>query len=159
MHRVTLITVGTLKESYLADAAAEYAKRLSLFCDLREVNLPEERIADENDPRAVSAALSREGDKILAAVPKGTPLIALCVEGKQLSSEEFAETVGRFGDAGGTLAFVIGSSHGLSPAVKASAALKLSYSKMTFPHQLMRVLFLESLYRAYTIRTGKKYHK
>ena len=159
MHRVTLITVGTLKEPYLREAAEEYRTRLRAFCDLREVNLPEEKIADEDDPRAVTAALSREGEKILAAVPQGTPLVALCVEGKQLSSEEFAEAVGRYGDAGGTLAFVIGSSHGLSPAVKAAATLRLSYSKMTFPHQLMRVLFLETLYRAYTIRAGKKYHK
>ena len=159
MHRVTLITVGTLKEAYLAEAASEYRKRLAAFCDLREVNLPEERIADEDDPRAVAAALNREGEKILAALPQSTPLVALCVEGKQLSSEEFADAVGRFGDSGGTLAFVIGSSHGLSPAVKEKAALKLSYSKMTFPHQLMRVVFLESLYRAYSIRTGKRYHK
>ena len=159
MHRVTLITVGTLKEPYLSDAAAEYRKRLAAFCDLREVNLPEERIADENDPRAVAAALTKEGEKILAALPQSTPLVALCVEGKQLSSEEFADAVGLFGDAGGTLAFVVGSSHGLSPAVKEKATLKLSYSKMTFPHQLMRVIFLESLYRAYSIRAGKRYHK
>ena len=159
MHRVTLITVGTLKEPYLSDAAAEYRKRLAAFCDLREVNLPEERIADEDDPRAVAASLAKEGEKILAALPQSTPLVALCVEGKQLSSEEFAEAIGRLGESGGTLAFVIGSSHGLSPAVKEKATLKLSYSKMTFPHQLMRVIFLESLYRAYTIRAGKKYHK
>ena len=159
MHRVTLITVGTLKEPYLSDAAAEYRKRLAAFCDLREVNLPEERIADENDPRAVAASLAKEGEKILAALPQGTPLIALCVEGKQLSSEEFAEAIGRLGESGGTLAFVIGSSHGLSPAVKEKATLKLSYSKMTFPHQLMRVVFLESLYRAYSIRAGKKKKK
>ena len=159
MHRVTLITVGTLKESYLTEAAAEYKKRLAAFCDLREVNLPEEKIADENDPRSVAAALGREGEKILDALPKGTPLVALCVEGKELSSEEFAEAVGRFGDGSGTLAFVIGSSHGLSPAVKEKAALRLSYSKMTFPHQLMRVVFLDSLYRAYSIRAGKRYHK
>ena len=159
MHRVTLITVGSLKETYLREAAEEYRTRLSSFCDLREVNLPEEKIADEDDPRAVAAALSREGEKILVALPKGAPLIALCIEGKQLSSEEFAGAVGQYGDLGGTLAFVIGSSHGLSPAVKEKAALKLSYSKMTFPHQLMRVLFLESLYRAYSIRAGKKYHK
>ena len=159
MHRVTLITVGTLKEAYLAEAVSEYRKRLAAFCDLREVNLPEERIPDEDDPRAIAAALNREGEKILAALPQGAPLVALCVEGKQLSSEEFAETVGRLADAGGTLAFVIGSSHGLSPAVKEKATLKLSYSKMTFPHQLMRVVFLESLYRAYSIRAGKKYHK
>ena len=159
MHRVTLITVGTLKEPYLSDAAAEYRKRLAAFCDLREVNLPEERIADEDDPRAVAASLAKEGGKILAALPQGTPLIALCVEGKQLSSEEFAEAIGRLGESGGTLAFVIGSSHGLSPAVKEKATLKLSYSKMTFPHQLMRVVFLESLYRAYSIRAGKRYHK
>ena len=159
MHRVTLITVGTLKEPYLVSAADEYKKRLPAFCDLKEINLPEERIADESDARAVAAALSREGEKILAALPQSTPLIALCVEGKELSSEEFADAVGRFGDAGGALAFVVGSSHGLSPAVKARAALKLSFSKMTFPHQLMRVVFLEQLYRAYTIRAGKKYHK
>lgn len=159
MHRITLITVGNLKESYLREAAREYSARLSAFCDLKEINLPEQRIADEDDPRAVAAALAREGERILAVLPKETPLIALCIEGKELSSEEFAETMGRCGDASGTIAFVIGSSHGLSPAVKERATLKLSYSKMTFPHQLMRVLFLESLYRAYSIRAGKRYHK
>ena len=159
MHRVTLITVGTLKEPYLVSAADEYKKRLPAFCDFREVTLSEEKIADETDTRAVGAALFREGEKILAALPPSTPLVALCVEGKELSSEEFAGTVGRLGDGSGTLAFVIGSSHGLSPAVKERAALKLSFSKMTFPHQLMRVVFLEQLYRSYTIRAGKKYHK
>ena len=157
--QITLITVGTLKESYLRDACAEYTARLAPLCTFTEVNLREERIPNEDDPHAVSEALSREGEKILAACPKGSAVVALCIEGKELSSEEFAAVVGTYGDECGKIAFVIGSSHGLSPAVKARANLKLSYSKMTFPHQLMRVVFLESLYRAFTILQGKKYHK
>ena len=157
--QITLITVGGLKESYLREACGEYRARLTPLCSFEEINLKEERIADETDPSAVAAALEHEGGQILSRVPKGCPLVALCVEGRELSSEEFAETVGRFGDGAGKVCFAIGSSHGLSPAVKAKADLKLSYSKMTLPHQLMRVFFLESIYRALSILRGNKYHK
>ena len=123
--QITLITVGTLKESYLRDACAEYTARLAPLCTFTEVNLREERIPNEDDPHAVSEALSREGEKILAACPKGSAVVALCIEGKELSSEEFAAAVGTYGYECGKIAFVIGSSHGLSPAVKAYTTLVL----------------------------------
>ncbi len=157
--QITLITVGTLKEAYLQTALAEYVKRISAYATFREVNIPEVRITDEDDQKRVSAALRAEGEKILAAMPADAHRIALCVEGRQYTSEELAELVGGANDRCGKLVFVIGSSHGLDPAVKAACETRLSVSKMTFPHQLMRVILAEGIYRSLTILTGKKYHK
>lgn len=159
MAQITLITVGSLKEKYLTEAVAEYKKRLSAYARCDEVELREERISNEDDPKEVERALEREGERILAAVPKGAMLAALCVEGRQYTSEELAALVGRAMDESGKLCLVIGSSHGLSPRVKAEADVRLSFSKLTFPHQLMRVLLAEALYRSFTILSGKKYHK
>ncbi len=157
--QITLITVGTLKESYLATAVAEYVKRISAYASVREVNLPEVRITDEDDAGKVGAALKQEGEKILAAMPTDAVKIALCVEGRQYTSEEIARLVGEANDTRGKIVFVIGSSHGLDPAVKAACDIRLSVSKMTFPHQLMRVILAESIYRSLTILAGKRYHK
>ncbi len=157
--QITLITVGTLKESYLATAVAEYVKRISAYASVREVNLPEVRIIDEDDAGKVGAALKQEGEKILAAMPTDAVKIALCVEGRQYTSEELARLVGEANDTRGKIVFVIGSSHGLDPAVKAACDIRLSVSKMTFPHQLMRVILAESIYRSLTILAGKRYHK
>ncbi len=159
MTQITLITVGTLKEDYLRTAAAEYAKRLSTYAQVNTVELREARISNEDDPAAVAAALDTEGDAILSHIPRGASVFALCIEGKQLSSEELAARIGEARDTSGKLCFIIGSSHGLSPRVKAAADLRLSFSRMTFPHQLMRVLLLEAIYRSETILAGKKYHK
>ncbi len=158
MH-ITLITVGTLKEKYLQEAAAEYKKRLGGLSRLTEVNLREERIAEEQSSAAVRAALSAEGARILAAIPEGAYTVALCVEGSMMSSEALAETLGRGAAKGGKLCLIIGSSHGLSDEVKARADLRLSVGPLTFPHQLMRVMLLEILYRSFSILNGKKYHK
>ena len=157
--QITFITIGTLKESYLRDAVSEYEKRISAFASVKNINLPEVRVVDEENPQKVQEALDAEGDKILAALPDGAYIVALCVEGKQYSSEELSHILGDARDSRGKVAFIIGSSHGLAPKVKAAAHLRLSVSKLTFPHQLMRVLLAECTYRSLTILAGKRYHK
>ena len=159
MANVTIISVGTLKEAYLKEAVSEYKKRLSQYARVDEVNIKEETIRDENDSSEIGRALEVEADKILAAIPKGASKIALCVEGKQYDSVGLARIIGRMADESGKIALIIGSSHGLSERVKRECDLRLSFSQMTFPHQLMRVILFEALYRSFTILAGKKYHK
>lgn len=159
MANITIISVGTLKESYLKDAVTEYTKRLSQYARVDEVNIKEEKISNEDDATEIRRALEVEGDKILAAVPKGAATIALCVEGKEYDSIALSSLVGRMIDECGKIALIIGSSHGLCEKVKRECNVRLSVSKMTFPHQLMRVILLEALYRSFTILQGKRYHK
>lgn len=158
MLPLTVITVGNLKESYWREALAEYEKRLSAFCKPTIVQLKEARLSEDPSDREIEAALADEGKRILAAIPPRAYRIALCVEGKQFSSEELARELERCVDGAG-LCLVIGSSHGLDPAVKSACDLRLSVSKLTFPHQMMRVLLLEVLYRSFSIQKGTKYHK
>jgi 23S rRNA (pseudouridine1915-N3)-methyltransferase len=159
MANLTVITVGSLKEGYLREAVAEYKKRLSQYARVEEINIKEETIRNESDASEISRALSAEAEKILAALPKDARKIALCVEGKQYDSVELARIIGEAADECGKIALVIGSSHGLSEKVKSACDLRISFSKMTFPHQLMRVILYEALYRSFTILAGKKYHK
>lgn len=159
MPNITVISVGTLKEGYLKDAVAEYKKRLSQYARVDEVSLKEEAIKNEDDASEIKRALDFEGAKILAAIPKDAYTIALCVEGKEYSSPDLAKLIGSAADAKGRIALIIGSSHGLSDTVKSAADTKLSFSKLTFPHQLMKVILMEALYRSFTILAGKKYHK
>ena len=159
MANVTIITVGTLKESYLREAVSEYKKRLSQYAKVDEVELKEERINNEDNRAEIESALSKEADKILSAIPKDALKIALCVEGKQYTSEELSRLIGEGCDTGGKIAFVIGSSYGLSERVKRECDVRLSFSKLTFPHQLMKVILFESVYRSFTILAGKRYHK
>ncbi len=159
MVKITLISVGTLKEDYLKDAVSEYKKRLSQYARVEEINIKEEAIHNEDDAGEVLRALSFEGDKILAALPRDAKKIALCVEGKQYDSIELSRLIGTFSDECGKIALVIGSSHGLSDKVKSACDARISFSKMTFPHQLMRVILYEALYRSFTILAGKRYHK
>ena len=157
--QIKIISVGTLKEYYLKDAINEYKKRLSQYAKVEEINIAEEKINDEDNKAQIAAALEKEGEKIIKAAPRDSYRIALCVEGRELSSEDFAKLVSTASDTSGKLTLIIGSSHGLSDSVKRDADFKLSFSKMTFPHQLMRVILTEALYRAFTIIAGKKYHK
>ncbi len=157
--QITFITVGTLKEAYLREALTEYEKRISAYADLRHVEIREEKISDEDNPTQIASALDREAEKILAAVPNGAHVISLCVEGKQYDSPALAELISTASSGSGKLAFIIGSSHGLSPRVKEKSHTRLSVSKMTFPHQLMRVILAEGIYRSLTILAGKRYHK
>lgn len=159
MANITLITVGTLKENYLKDAVSEYKKRLSQYARVDEVNIKEERIINEDDPSEIRRALENEGEKILAAIPKESGKIALCVEGKQYDSIALASLIGRMNDESGKITLIIGSSHGLCDRVKRECDVRLSVSALTFPHQLMRVVLYEALYRSFTILAGKKYHK
>ena len=158
MVSVTFITVGSLKESYLRDGVAEYMKRLSGFCRPISVELKEARTPDSPSAGEIQAALEAEADKILAAIPPRAYKIALCVEGKQYPSEELAALLDSACMEHSDICFIIGSSFGLSPRVKSAADLKLSVSKLTFPHQLMRLISAEAVYRAFNIIKGTKYH-
>ena len=162
MLNVNIITVGKLKEGYLRDASAEYSKRLSAFCRLNIVELAESRLPDDPSDKEITAALSNEGKAILQLLSgKNCYNIAMCIEGKQLPSVKFAEKLQSVSAYEGksTVNIVIGSSFGIAPEVKALADLRLSMSEMTFPHQLVRVMLLEQLYRAFQINAGGKYHK
>lgn len=159
MIQLTIVTVGTLKENYLKDAVAEYKKRLSQFARVEEINIKEEAIRNEDDITEVARALDSEAAKIISALPKDAYKIALCVEGEGYTSEGLAKIIGKASDEVGKIALVIGSSHGLSEIVKRECKLRLSVSRLTFPHQLMRVILYESLYRSFTILAGKRYHK
>lgn len=160
MFDITLITVGKLKEKFYLSATAEYEKRIKGYCQFRIIELPEYRLPDNPSPAEISAALEKEADAILAKIPKGAWFCTLTPEGKLLSSEILAETIRGVKLSGkSTACFLIGSSFGISPRLKALADLKLSMSPMTFPHHLARVMVLEQLYRAEAIQAGSKYHK
>ena len=159
MLNVKFITLGTLKEAYLREAAAEYEKRLGTFCRFENIQLKEERLYDDPSEAEIKNALERESEKILAEIPPRAFCIAMCVEGKQLSSEELADKLAAVANQSSDICFIIGSSFGLSERVKQRADMRLSVSKLTFPHQLMRVLLLEAVYRAFNIQRGTKYHK
>lgn len=159
MIKVTLITLGKLKEKYLRDAVDEYIKRLSRYCkldiiELTPVNLPEKPSRSE-----IEAALAKEAEGIEKRITEGSVVTALCVEGKSLSSELLADFVLKNTNEGKNMCFIIGSSYGMSDLVKQRADLRLSLSRMTFPHQLFRVMCLEQIYRAFKINEGSTYHK
>lgn len=147
--------------TFYAQGVQEYLKRLIPFCKLEIVELAEEAMSDKNSSESqIQMALYKEGQHLLQAVPKNAQIISLCVEGKQLSSEQFAEKIETMGLKGqGNIAFIIGSSRGLANEVKKSSQLKLSFSAMTFPHQMARLILTEQLYRAFMILSGGKYHK
>lgn len=159
MVGLKIITVGTLKEGYLRDAAAEYEKRLGGFCKLTSVTLKEEKLPDSPSDGEIRTALKRESERILAEMPKRAYKIAMCVEGKQLSSEELADKLEAVSASHGEVCIVIGSSHGLDDSVKSACDMRLSVSRLTFPHQLMRVILLEAVYRGFNIIKGTHYHK
>ncbi len=159
MLNVRFITLGTLKESYLREAAAEYEKRLGAFCRFEMIQLKEERLSDDPSENEIKNALERESERIFAQIPPRAYVVAMCVEGKQLASPELAQRLEDIMSRSSDTCFIIGSSFGLSESVKHRADLCLSVSKLTFPHQLMRVLLLEAVYRAFNIQKGTKYHK
>ncbi|MCB6365304.1 23S rRNA (pseudouridine(1915)-N(3))-methyltransferase RlmH [Intestinibacillus massiliensis] len=160
MLSVKLICVGKLGEKFWADAVREYEKRLSAYCKLEIAELPEQRLPQTPSAGEIAAALAKESAAICAKIPQGASVIALCVEGKTLSSEAFADKLGTMAAHGvSRLCLLIGGSCGLDEALKQDAALRLSMSPMTFPHHLARVMVLEQLYRALNILAGGKYHK
>ena len=161
MQNIDLIAIGKMNAAYFAQGVAEYQKRLGGFCNFRIIELPEVQIADKNaSDRQIAKALQKEGEAILASVRRGAYLVALCVEGKQVSSEDLAAMIAdRAMSGAGDMAFVIGSSHGLDDSVKRAAQARISLGRITLPHQLARLVLTEQLYRACTINTGMKYHK
>ena len=159
MLHIKLITVGTLKEKYLKEAVAEYEKRLSAYAKVEILELKEVRVAENPAPAEINTVLEKEADAILAAIPPRAYTVALCVEGQMRSSEQLATLLQQAMTQSSELCLVIGSSHGLSPRVKAAAQYRLSVSALTFPHQLRRVLLLETVYRSLSILHGSKYHK
>lgn len=160
MFNINIITVGKLKENYLKDACNEYIKRLGVYCKVKVTELPEYRLPDKPSEKEISNALTAEGESILAVLPKVGAAAAMCIEGKQMSSEDFAKKLEKFASEGkSTVSFIIGSSFGLSDNVKQSADIRMSMSEMTFPHQLARVMLLEQIYRALSILNNGKYHK
>jgi len=160
MMTVRLICIGKLKEKYLSDACKEYQKRLGAFCKLELLELSEYKLQNDPSESEITVCIRREGEEILAKIPRDALVIPMCIEGKQLSSEELSEELSSAGVRGiSQVCFIIGGSYGLSDAVKAAGKLRLSMSKMTFPHQLARVMLFEQIYRAFSIASGGKYHK
>lgn len=160
MLNIHILCVGRLKEKFYAEAAAEYAKRLSAYCKLTITELPEERLPKDPSQAQIDAALAREAQAVRAKLPPRCGVIALCVEGRQRSSEDLAGLLRTWMNRGeGHLVFLIGGSYGLDPALKAEAWARLSMSPMTFPHHLARVMLLEQIYRAFKINEGSSYHK
>ena len=160
MFEITLITVGKLKEKFYLSAAEEYTKRLSGFCRFKIIELPEHRLSDAPSAAEIADGLEREATQIVARIPKGAWFCVMTPEGKLLSSEALADKLSEIKLNGiSSACFLIGSSFGISPKIKAMADMKLSMSPMTFPHHLARVMVLEQLYRAEAIQAGSKYHK
>lgn len=160
MFEITLLAMGKLKEKFYISACEEYAKRLGAYCKFRLEELPEVRLPDDPSPAEIAAGLEKEADVIFSKIPKGAWLCIFTPEGKALSSEAFAKKLADVKLSGKSSAcFLIGSSFGISPNVKAAADLCLSMGPMTFPHHLARVMVLEQLYRAEAIQAGSKYHK
>ena len=160
MFSITLICMGKCKEKFYISAAEEYAKRMKAYCEFKLLELPEYRLPENPSDAEIAQGLAREAEAIKKAIPKGAWFCTLTPEGKLQSSEELADTMRAVKNSGKSAAcFLIGSSFGMDPSLKAMADLKLSMSKMTFPHQLARVMLLEQLFRAAKINAGERYHK
>lgn len=160
MLNVTILAVGKIKERFLSDAIDEYSKRLGRYCRLEIIRVKDDPTPDNPTDKERDIVLKREGERLTEKIPKGAYIIPLCIEGKQKSSEEFAKMMSEIPASGKSeVVFIIGGSMGLWDRIKDMADLKLSFSKMTFPHQLMCVILLEQLYRAFNISGGGKYHK
>lgn len=158
--KITIITVGKIKEKYWKDAIAEYSKRLGKYCKLEIVEVADEKTPDDASEAMEEQIRSKEGDRILKYIKDAMYVITLEIAGKMVTSEELAEKIENLGIQGkSNVAFVIGGSIGLGTCVLKRSDFALSFSKMTFPHQLMRVILLEQIYRSYRIISGEPYHK
>jgi len=157
---IRIIAVGKIKEKYIQEGIKEYSKRLSRYCTLEVIEIDDEKAPENLSDKEMDIVKQKEGERILAKVPQNSFLISLVIEGKQLSSEELAEKIETLMiDGTSDICFVIGGSLGLSDEVVSRSNFKLSFSKMTFPHQLMRMILLEQVYRGWRIIKGEPYHK
>ena len=158
--KITVLTVGKIKEKYLRDAIAEYTKRLSRYRKLEIIEVADEKTPDNASENAEEMIRQKEAERLLKYIREDAYLITLEIGGKQLTSEEFSEKIEKLGIQGNShIIFVIGGSIGIGKAVLEKSDYALSFSKMTFPHQLMRVILLEQIYRGYRIMSGEPYHK
>ena len=160
MLNMRIVCVGKLREQFYIDAFNEYSKRLSAYCKFECVELNETKLGSSPSDKEIAAALDKEAVDIERALGKDAYVIAMCVEGKQLKSEDFAQKINSLAVSGrGRICFVIGGSFGISQRIKQRAYMRLSMSEMTFPHHLARVMLAEQIYRAFKIIKGSKYHK
>jgi 23S rRNA (pseudouridine1915-N3)-methyltransferase len=157
--KISVICVGKIKEKFFTDAIKEYASRMSRFADFEIIEVPDERIPDNASEKEKENIKKREGEKILAKLPSQSFVISLCIEGKTLSSSELAQLIRDACMRTSRIVFIIGGSLGLSDEVKSRSDLRLSFGRMTLPHQLMRVVLSEQIYRAFMINSGSAYHK
>ena len=158
MLTVNIIAVGKMKDKWMRDGMSEYSKRLDAFCKLNIIEIPEYRLSDNPSDTEIEKGIEEEAKSIMSKAGKGE-IIAMCIEGKTMSSPQLAKEFEKLSQICSTVNVVIGGSYGLSPQIKSKAAIKLSVSPMTFPHQLFRVLIIEQIYRAFAITAGSKYHK
>ena len=160
MIKLKLITLGKLKEKYLREASDEYLKRLSAYAKTEIIELEPVKLPESPSDAEIEKALLAEAEMIMKRLDSGALVTAMCIEGRQFSSEEFSKKLNTYINSGrGELVFIIGSSFGLHDKIKALADIKLSFSAMTFPHQLFRIMLLEQIYRGFKIEEGSKYHK
>lgn len=158
--KITVVCVGKIKEKYFTMGIEEYSKRLSRYCKLDIIQVPDEKTPDNASEAEESMIKKKEGERILKHVKDNAYVIALAIEGKMLTSEELADKIDKLGVGGDShIVFIIGGSLGLDEEVLKRADYKLSFSKMTFPHQMMRMVLLEQVYRGYRIIMGEPYHK
>lgn len=159
MISVNVICVGKLKEQYLRDGCAEYIKRISAFSKVNVIEVAEERCGDDPSDSEIKNVIEKEGARIIAKIPKGSCVIPLCIEGREFSSPEFSAQLEKLSLQHSAVTFIIGGSFGISDEVKALGKIKLSFGKLTLPHQLARMVLLEQVYRAFSISNNSKYHK
>ncbi|MBF8154460.1 23S rRNA (pseudouridine(1915)-N(3))-methyltransferase RlmH [Exiguobacterium sp. TBG-PICH-001] len=158
--QITIITVGKLKEKYLKQGIAEYTKRLGAYCSIQEIEVADEKAPEQLSEAEMAQVKKKEGERILAKIGPDVHVLALAIEGKQRTSEQFAKELDQLATYGKSkIVFVIGGSLGLAPEVMQRANDTISFSKMTFPHQLMKMILCEQIYRAYRINRNEPYHK
>ncbi|NBI06534.1 23S rRNA (pseudouridine(1915)-N(3))-methyltransferase RlmH [Senegalia massiliensis] len=157
---ITIISVGKIKEKYINSGIKEFTKRLSVYCKLKIIEVKDEPTKENMTESEENIIKKKEGEKIISKIPNGSYVITLCIEGKELSSEQLAKELDSLALTGNSnITFIIGGSVGLHEEVIKISNMKLSFSKMTFPHQLMRLILLEQIYRAFRISRGEPYHK
>lgn len=159
MINISIICVGKLKEQFLRDGCSEYLKRLSPYAKTQIIEVAEERASDNPSAAEIQSIIEKEGARIIDKIPKGAAVIPLCIEGREFSSPEFASEIEKISLVNSKIAFVIGGSFGLSDNVKALGKIKLSFGRITLPHQLARLVLTEQIYRAFSIINNSRYHK
>ncbi len=159
MQKIKIICIGRLKDSFFREASEEYLKRLKAYCKAEITEIPAAELPDSPSEAQINAALEKEADAILKKIDAGDITAAMCVEGKLYSSEDIAAFLAKSSMRASCAVFIIGGSYGLSERVKQRADIKISVSRMTFPHRLFRIMLLEQIYRGYKINAGEKYHK